>query len=109
VAEHLVVEFVAEWSEIGGEGFSVGVFGGEIFSDLGRVLVSEPGVVVGECDAVDGGLTVIFASDGSVGERAVCHGFFSVEDGEARAGREKGGLRIRKKELGIAGEAGWRD
>ena len=67
VAEHLVVELVAQGGEVGGDGFGVGVFGVEVGGDFGVFLVAEPGVVVGEGDAVEDGFLVVFAGDGGRG------------------------------------------
>ena len=88
MAEHLVVELVAERSKVGGEGFSVGIFSVQVGGDVGTVFVAEPGIVVAEGDAVEDGLLVVFSGDGLGGASAFSHGNFKcsgVED--LRSGR----------------------
>ena len=50
-----LVELVAEGGEGRHDGVGVGVFGIEVGGDFGVLLVAEPGVVVGEGDAVEAG------------------------------------------------------
>ena len=103
MAEHLVVELVAQGSEVGGDGFGVGVFGVEIGGDFGIFLVAKPGVVVDEGDAVEGGFFVVFAGDGGSGERAFGHGSFKcrrVDSGHTNS------LESRVWELGLL-HASW--
>ena len=69
VGEHLLVELIAQAGERGHHGLGVGVFGFEIGGDLGILLVAQPGVVVGEGDAVEVGLCGFFAGDGGRGKR----------------------------------------
>ena len=69
VAEHLVVELVAEAGERGHDGFGVGVFGFKVGGDFGILLVAEPGVVVGEGDAVQDGLFWLNTGDRGAGNR----------------------------------------
>ena len=64
VAEHLLVELVAQVGEGRHDGVGVGVFGIEVGGDVGVFLVAQPGVVVGEGDAVEGGFFVVLAGDG---------------------------------------------
>src|ERR1017187_6280634 len=52
VREHLLVELVAQAGEGGHFGLGVGVLGLEVGSNVGILLVAQPGVVVGECDPV---------------------------------------------------------
>ena len=53
VAEHLVVEIVAQAGQGRHFGFGVGVFRLEIGDDFGVFLVAQPGVVVGEDGSVE--------------------------------------------------------
>jgi hypothetical protein len=52
VREHLCVKLFAEAGERGHYGLCVGIFGLEVGGDLGIFLLAQPGVVVGERDAV---------------------------------------------------------
>ncbi len=56
VAEHLVVELVAQAGERRGDSVGVSVFGFEVLEDFGALFFAKPGVVVVEGDAVQDGL-----------------------------------------------------
>ena len=74
VAEHLVVELIAQGGEVGGDGLGIGIFSIEVGGDFRALLVAEPGVVVAEGDAVEDGFVEILAGDG--GDRAFSHSLF---------------------------------
>jgi len=84
VAEHLVVELLAQGSQVGGEGLSVLVFGLEIGGDVGIFLVAKPRIVVSEGDAVEDGLFVVFSGDGGGGGCAFGHGNLKCSGRRAR-------------------------
>ncbi len=90
VAEHLVIELVAEGSEVGGEGFGVLIFGFEVGGDVGMVFVAQPGVVVGEGDAVEDGFLMFFAGGRRGGVRAFGHGNFKCSEGQGLGIRHSG-------------------
>ena len=100
VAEHLVVELVAEGGEVGGDGLGVGIFSLEVGGDFGALLVAEPGVVVGEGDAVEDGFFVIFAGDGRGGESVRSWLVSSVEESfqGARTRSESGVWELRPRD-----------
>ena len=66
VGEHLGVEGIGEWLLGRGDGGGIGVFGGEMGEGLGGFF-AEPGVVVGEGVAVEGGGVWLAAGDGWLG------------------------------------------
>jgi len=53
VAEHLLVELVAQAGEFGGLRFGVGVFGVKVSLDFGIFLVAQPRVIVDEGRGMD--------------------------------------------------------
>jgi hypothetical protein len=60
VREHLLIKLLAQAGEGGHYGIGVGVFGLKVGRDIGILLVTQPGVVVGERDPVQDGLGVGF-------------------------------------------------
>ena len=88
VTEHLVVEVVAKRSQVGGDGFGIFVFRLEVVGDFGIVLVAQPGVGVGEGDAVEGGFFVVFAGDGWGEKYAVGHVNFKCSEGQGLGNRD---------------------
>ena len=88
VAEHLVVELVAQAGERRGDGVGVSVFGFEVLEDFGALFFAEPGVVVAEGDAVQDGLFWLNTGDRGAGnwrgrngcgrDRGLVHLLFSV-------------------------------
>ncbi len=67
VAQHLAIEGLLQVLRGGHPGFGVGVLGFEIGGDLLRVFVAQPGVVVVEGMAVEGGGGGLAAGDGRKG------------------------------------------
>ena len=65
--EHLLVELFAQAGERRHHRFGVGVFGFEVGGDLGILFLAQPGVVVGEGNAVKVGFRVVLAGVGGAG------------------------------------------
>jgi hypothetical protein len=62
--EHFLVELFTETGEGGHHRFGVCVLGFEVGGDFWILLVAEPGVVVDEGNAVQGGLGALLAMGG---------------------------------------------
>jgi len=71
--KHLFVQLVTQARERGHYGICIGILGLKVCSYLGILLVTQPGVVVGEGDSVEERLGGDFAGGGRGGELGLSH------------------------------------